>query len=326
MFKRWSISDSDNRRLIWFCLTVALGCILLFGSFFWVSPVYKSLLDRLFDGGHMLLFAVITLVFFTSLPSGMAEKNRLAAAVLLGVVFATVAECLQPLTGRTSSAVDWRNSLVGVVCGFTGICLWRRGGSPFVWFFYVVVCLGILVLLEIPAIGEWRALRWQEKNFPVLADFESGEELRLWTPHRDSGGVRTAAKTSKQFASSGISSFHVQTVPGIWSGVTYNAGDRDWRDYHALVLDVLNPSDESFSLAFRIDDEGDCTKYADRFNKSIVLKDGWNRIEILIDQIKNGPQERELNISSIRWLYLFTRPNEPPREFYVDYVRLVSLP
>jgi hypothetical protein len=60
----------------------------------------------------------------------------------------------------------------------------------------------------------------------------------------------------------------------------------------------------------------------DRFYKFIVLKPGWNSVEISISDIEKAPAKRHLDIRDIQGLHIYTKRLPRPRVAYLDDIRL----
>jgi len=64
--------------------------------------------------------------------------------------------------------------------------------------------------------------------------------------------------------------------------------------------------------------------YSDRFNRQFILSSGWNNIDIAIDDIRNAPKTRVMNLRAIGNLGIFTVNLKHPRLIYIDDVRLIG--
>ena len=63
-----------------------------------------------------------------------------------------------------------------------------------------------------PAYEEWRGLRWRQKHFPSLGDFENDEELRLWRAQGGSRGHPTNIAFTRAHAVEGEQSLRVVEI------------------------------------------------------------------------------------------------------------------
>ena len=153
----------------------------------------------------------------------------------------------------------------------------------------------------------------------VLFDFELDSELDRfhWRCH-------TLFSLSHQHITHGKGSLRLELYPSDYPGLTPMIEKRDWRGYKALHFDIYNPKNETLTITVRIDDRRDYPNYADRYNKSFILKPGMNRVIIPLDTLATSGNGRKLNLKEIyRVLIFMTRPKRRV-VLYVDYLRLVS--
>lgn len=285
----------------------------------------------LFDAGHYPLIAALTLLLHglvghrVEAAMGDGRRGRWGSAFFVGsvaVLAAFAIEAVQPLIGRTASSIDLINGLAGAVMAATGLGLWRAERTWPPKAIHTLVAVGLMLFLLRPAITQARAVRWRDSHFPVLGRFEDPIERRLWQALPGRSDVATSVAIRDDYAKSGEGSLRVVTAGGAWPGVRFNADRQDWSAYGRLVVDVYNPGEEPFRLNVRVDDDGDTTTFGGRFNGRRELAPGWNRLEVPIASIAEGPSERTLDLTTIRALYLFTARDDGPRTFFVDDVRL----
>ncbi|MEN9575674.1 MAG: hypothetical protein RL514_3529 [Verrucomicrobiota bacterium] len=305
-------------------LALAFTLAVLTSGFFWPVRVRVDarFWGHLFDLSHIPLLAWLAAALYYALPARVQPaRRRYALAFGLAVLFAELVELLQPLFGRSRSLGDVLNGSIGAALMLTGIAAWQ---STRKWFWrggHALALVGTMVIALWPAYEEWRGLRWRQKHFPSLGDFENDEELRLWRPQGGSRGHPTHIGFTQAYAIQGEQSLRVVGGAGDWAGVNYSAGDKDWTPFRALTLEVFNPR-HPFTLYVRVDDDGDCTKLADRFQRGFELTPGWNRLRVATAEIERGPTTRRLNLQAIRRVAIFTGDHEPPRFWFLDYVHL----
>lgn len=308
----------SNPRFLILGLLAAALLPLLFIDFDILPPPYDPLVARVMDALHMPLFAAITLVTFYLL---LGKDWRYLFGLLLPAAFGGAVELIQPYTGRSASFTDLVNGMIGVLTGGIAVYLYENRRSLFSALIFIPLSLAFFSLLLIPAYKVLLAFDWQDNNFPYLAGFESPDEIRLWRPNTDDDGRLSSIQTSQKQSFSGNFSLHIVTGARDFGGVVYNARDMNWSPFQELSLGVFNPG-EAMRIAIRIDDDQDCRKIENRFNRSFILSPGWNIVRIPIDDIKNGPAVRQLNIGKIRQLIVFTGSGHKSRDFYIDEVVL----
>jgi hypothetical protein len=283
--------------------------------------VNRAFWERIMDAGHLPLMAGFTWIVFRLFRGQAASYNGRSVvwAALTSCAAGGVIEGLQPWFGRTDSLVDFRNGVLGSVLAALGITAWE-GNRQAKASCALAMAASILLALW-PAGQEGHALfrRWQQ--FPMLGDFENDAELRLWPAQGGTVQTGTTVARTHSHQAHGDFALQINAVAGSWSGVSFLAGNQDWRPYKQLAWDIFNPG-PPFTLSLRVDDDGDCTKFGSRFDDGYAVTNGWNHLRVTTRVLERGPRDRPLNLSGIRRLVLFTGEKEPARQFYLDHVRL----
>jgi hypothetical protein len=279
-----------------------------------------ALWQALADAAHFPLLVAFTLVLYHAAARVLPGRGRRALLVAAAGLLGSLAiEWIQPRLGRTASLRDLAIATLGIAAALAGVAAWSSGSAAARWV-HGLVTLALFAGLLLPAAVEWRAIAARGRSFPMLADFEQPIELRLWRARGAPPAAPTRMSRSTSHASSGRFSLEVVTGGGEWPGVSFAAGGSDWRGHAALSFDVFNPG-PSFPLSVRIDDAGDTTEYASRFNRTVTIAPGANRIRIPTDDIRQGPRDRELELGDVRWVMFFVDAGAE-RRFYLDRVQL----
>jgi hypothetical protein len=307
---------------------------LLFGVFFVLGTLamfvpihfatHEAFWDKLLDPSHMLFFGGVTWLLVVTNPLGIVgHRPRLIVAMTFATGLAAAVEILQPLTGRDQSMGDFREGTFGVM--LVGAAMWTplvRRSRAFVFGWSAAVIVLLIIGLQ-PAWMEARGLLWRAQHFPVLADFESDDEMRLWissglnaAPLMDTSMDRRTAH-----ASHGGYSLIVLIGPGAWPGVRLLCDDQDWTGYSALSFDIYN-DDPPFELALRIDDDDAQGGHDTRFNRALALRQGWNHFRIPLAEVERGPGARTLHMNAIRRVVFFRDHPKEWHTIYLDYLRL----
>ncbi|MBC8441306.1 MAG: hypothetical protein H8D87_16655 [Deltaproteobacteria bacterium] len=154
----------------------------------------------------------------------------------------------------------------------------------------------------------------------VLFDFESEsvfDEFH-WK-------CRTLFSLSDDHAVQGKKSLKLELYPSSYPGLSPALKHHDWRGYQALFFEVYNPSPEMVSLVLRIDDKKDALEFSDRYNKSLKLLSGANKMKIPLDSLKTSGTERPLELKNIYRFMVFMSQPDKKYVLYLDYFRLVPL-
>jgi hypothetical protein len=151
----------------------------------------------------------------------------------------------------------------------------------------------------------------------VLFDFELDQDLDRvhWKCH-------TLLSLSDEHATHGMKSLRLELFPSPYPGLNPALDKKDWRGYSSLCLDLFNPDNEDRKIVIRIDDKEDANDYADRYNKSFLLRPGTNKIEIPLNSLITSSTNRALNLRKIYKYLIFMVSPVQKTVLYVDYIRL----
>ena len=63
--------------------------------------------------------------------------------------------------------------------------------------------------------------------------------------------------------------------------------------------------------------------YSDRYNQSLVLENGWNTVDISLENVAKAPETRRLDLSRVSSLGGFVTEQSAPKTIYLDSVKLL---
>jgi hypothetical protein len=173
-----------------------------------------------------------------------------------------------------------------------------------------------IIIFSGPALALWDMLQ-ASRQFPVLGDFESFLETRRWS----------SGKIDRDYARHGRASLRVPLATGKkYPGTTLLNTFGDWTGHLFFAFSVHNPDPEPLFLTLSIRDHEHFRRggrYSDRFNRSFRIEHGWNDIRIPLENIKNAPLERTLELDNLAEVVFFTVDLHEPRLMHLDYVRLI---
>ena len=250
--------------------------------------------------GHVLLWAGMAWWVGRGLSA-----NRRAWPLWLGLTaFAGLAEGLQCFVGRTPEWTDW-------ICGMGGAAMvcatWGRNG---------LLRLGsVLALAACPFI--WLSgLRWVEvRAFPVLARPGSFWAARGW----ELNGVDLDIEAGRGFAAT----LAPAAEPGAYPGMFRQPARRDWRGLRQLNTAIYWPAAAPAVFAVRIDDRPGNPPYADRFQREFAVTQGWNAVEIPVEELARSSGGRPMRLDDVRQWGVFLVSNVPFDYFCLGPVVLV---
>ena len=260
---------------------------------------------------HVAVFALLAyLLMGVSVLRSLPFARRGLAVVVLVVVVSVVVELIQPYLGRSASVRDVAQNLVGASAGIALAAPVARQRA------LLGAIAGVLVVLALamPVLGLWdRAVA--RSQFPVLGDFETRFEHRRWSSGAPDGTV----------ARSGARSLRIELSPGRYAGTTLRRSFGDWREYTHLDMSLFNPDTEPLTFSVSIRDGEHFRRgghYPDRYNGRFVISPGWNDLRIPVEQIRTAPQGRELDLSDVAEMVIFTANLTQPRVIHLDRVKL----
>ncbi len=297
--------------------------ITLFVLLFVGGPGYhdERLIKEIWQTGHFILFATIV---FTVMQIKFVKKQHwfhlLIGTGIFSSWFGVTTEALQLLVGRDFEFGDIANDIVGGYAGFLLARLFlivqqKDASQKLASLFYT---LGFIVLAAIGARAVIITLVDQQNirsSFPILSDFESAFELKRWDNRSATISI------SDSCIRSGDGSMKVDFLADKYPDITLKDFARDWSNYKSIKFSLYNSEAAPIKMIFKVYDDNHLLngyKYSDRFNQKITLKPGWNDFSFLLEQIKNTPKTRKMDLTSISSLSLFMVSLEKPLTIYLD--------
>lgn len=266
---------------------------------------------------HAALFGVIGwLILQRSELETSSITLRISAVVGFTLVSGSLIEGLQSVTGRSPSLADMTANLAGagavaIVVAPQGHPKWPRLRLPA----YLVAATLLAPVLFEPGIYVWNAASIRH-NFPTLSNLEGAYEQRRW-----SGG-----SVDSRIVREGKKALRFDLSPARYSGPTLTHFARDWRGYRALRISIFNSSSSALPLTLFILDREHRrlgSPYEDRYNTHFALAAGWNDLEIELSAIASAPRDREMDLSDISEIGVFTTALPAPSTMYIDAMVLV---
>lgn len=307
-----SVLKGQRLRMLAFAGVAGVVPLLFIGGPDWASgPFYRSVWNL----GHTGLFAVLT---YALKPWQWLTGWRLWLAttgliLLLGILI----ELLQSGTDRQADWQDILRNLLGVwlVLAWRPVFSRKTGAHAHSWLLPAVTA--ILLLFELGTTGAVAVRQWQVNHqLPLLYDFRNSNPAPFWSGNP----VPSDRHTSNQ-----SQSLKIELGTETYSGISLNNLPADWRGYDQLIVTLFNPVQEQLTLTLRINDvahdRGD-NAYGDRFNTRLVLAPGSNTFTINLEDVRNAPASRVMDLASVRRLGLFAVRLPAPRTVYLSDLRL----
>ena len=292
-------------------MSVLVGFFLLFlgGPDYYSNRIFKAAWDL----GHVPFMFVVGVVVLELLGRAQFISKKLLpvafGCVVVGLAFSS--EYIQSFIGRTSSLSDVLADILG------GLLAWL-----FVFGLAHRLLTTLILILCIIVITPFFTIMYDEvmvrSKFPLISDFENHLELSRW-----SGGSELQRSTLR--ATEGLYSLEFVLLDEGYSGVATRDFLSDWQGYRFLQFDVWSPKDH-LPVTIRIHDKlhaESAQLYADRFNRRYLLKQGWNRLLITLDDVYAAPKNRAFNLSEVWGLGLFSYNLGSQEKLYLDQLILI---
>ena len=308
---------NDKLRPWVYAVLLATGSVLLFlgGPDYYSSRSYK----HCWDIGHIIYFALFAGLFARwRFIAAMSVAGQWATTLLVSLLLGACIELAQYDTARTPDIADvlrdLTGSLVALSFGPPGLRLQpvrlRRALQVSVFMLLVIQLVPIARSLIDEAIAR--------RQYPVLSDFETAFEVDRWV-----GSAGRSIQAMPSISPGNLLKLSLGTDR--YSGAELKYFDGDWSSFRTLDFRLYNPDEEPLKITCRIHDlrhlDGK-EEYEDRFNRRYLLRKGWNDIEVDLEEVKESPAGRRMDMSNIRGLGLFVTSLPAPRVVYLDNVRL----
>ena len=303
-------------------------------------PGHNRLWWALSDALHAPAFALLAMLVVTTMPAigrlspgtrgrwpAGATLTRYGVAFAVTVVIAAVAEGSQVIGPRIESLEDWRRDAIGAVAGLLLHASIGHQARAAPGALRALLWSGRLALIAVLLTGFVPVARWghgylrRDLSFPVLGAFDAGWETLLW---RTQGGALDLVAPPPGWPRDGSKVARIRLEPGRYPGVSLTAPYADWTGYEALELSLYSPDPGPITLWLRIHDAEHQDVYSDRYNTRFEVGPGQHTLRVVLDDVRKGPRERELDLSRVAGMALFVAALKEPRVLYLDDVRLVA--
>ncbi len=275
------------------------------------------------DLGHICLFFVWTYALMKTWKDFARKPVRmqLILIVLITLCVGFVIEWVQSGSHRTFSIADVFRNIVGstaaiVLLSPAGLTLSKR----LLRSLHTIVGL-VVLLLTYPLVRALTDEAIARKQFPVLSNFDTPFEIHRWQS-------RSTIAIDRETVKEGNASLRVRLNTDKYSGASLVYFPPDWRNYKYFHMSIFNASEKPLKVTLRMHDDQHIMNgfpYTDRFNREFVLAHGWNDIHVAIEEIRNAPTNRAMDLGAVKDVTVFTVSLKAPKVIYIDDVRLAPL-
>jgi len=286
-----------------------------------VAPSRGGLwLQTLYDSLHVPLFGIIAVCLLVITPTQWSRLKRLSTVIVIVVALSVLSEIAQIPTGRDALLndllADWFGAagFLTVAIVFSSSIAVPEGRGRYL----VILGIGLIVWPLIPLAKVSAAYLERNQLLPELVSFDARFGNLFY--YGQNAEVRTVRRSvSRSFAA------EVSLGDGPWPGIVFHDLWPNWEPYSTLVIEIENPELESFPINIRVHDRvhtlGD-QAYDDRFDMTDTLHSGHYTLEIPLEQIRNAPEARQMDLSQIDGIVVFCSSNNAGRVINLIEIRL----
>jgi hypothetical protein len=295
--------------------------VILFLLFFIDWPGYYSPrhLKALWNLGHIVFFALLPYTVFSRFKWHWESFGRQCLLTMaMCIVLGSIIEMGQYGLKLDVDLGDVFRDLIGGWVGLFFLFPSRKRVQKKSMRVLQIITVCLVGLQIYPVFVAFTDEFIARKQFPVLSGFETPWEIQRWT-----GGAAFAV--DDKIHHGGKHSLRVLLKTDMYSGVSLFYFPENWEGAKSFQFSICNPSEEILSITCRIHDQEHnqgSKLYTDRFNRKFSLTKGWNTIVIDMQDIRNAPEGREMDIRRIRGVGVFATMLKQCRVVYLDDVGL----
>ena len=310
MIKPAAMNANKTRQV--FGLIVLLTAFLFFGG-----PANEShrIYQAFWDTGHVILFMLLGGVVLHMPP--LVKKSwfvKWGLITIFCLATGLLIEGLQLLVNRTFDVRDVLNDLLG---GYAALLLTgaMQARTRAIQWLLTLSAVSVLLLGYGVFIAVVIDHFLMQQDFPVLADFEGPLQLTRW----DTKLARLSY--SRHVVRHGQGAMKVEFQPGDYPDITLISFPPDWRGYETVRFSLYQAMDTPLTMELKVYDRAhrhNDYRYSDRFNRELILSPGWNDVSVSLNDVKNAPMGRVMDMTVIASISLFLHDLKQPMTLYLD--------
>ena len=308
-----------NQKMTRLALLAVVAGLLLTLHFY--SPLRNGLWARtFFDALHVPVFGLIALSLYAITPDHHRRTYRIALALAVTCVLSVLSEAAQIPVSRDASLHDLIADWLGAA-GFLTAALAVSPGFSTSLLKRIATGLAAVVLLGwplYPLANVSAAYLERNAQFPILVRFDSRFGAVLVRKQNVTLNISDQPGSGHKFA-------HVTVGAGPWPGLAFHDVWPDWRGYSTLIIDLEIGEDNPLEFNVRVHDQAHKSHdnaYTDRYSKTFVLEPGRHTLQIPLEDIRTAPRDREMDLSRIEEIIVFSRESNAGRTINLYEIRL----
>ncbi len=295
-------------------------------------PRVTRLSDTFQNTGHIPFFGILSLIFLAlsrmyiqSWPRALLRHYGLSVA--LSTALGIALEVSQIGTARNADVMDVLRNLAGTLT-FLGLRLSADPesldllpGRRFVTVTRLRALCAILFLICLAPLGlEVWSRKARNFAYPAVADFNERWSWYLIETHgasarrADPPAEWTEARGRKVLKMRNHDSRRGPHYPRIKLVEPYP----DWSEHNFLSFCIYSPESEPFPIDIKVHDYERHEEYVDRFTREFILQPGLNKLRLPLEEVRKGPEGREMNMHDIESVTLLLDHPKVRRTFFID--------
>jgi hypothetical protein len=280
-------------------------------------PTDDPLVDATLDAGHLPAFGIFALLVRRVVAhSALGQSPRWRTEILALLLTAALGLSIEALQIRGPRHADWLDFAhdINGAGAFLLLARLRTPARPLWRAAAALLALATLALSLKPLATTLGARQERNAAAPLLYRPGSGWSAALRQLRHAGYRFPASAERSQLEA--------LRFGPQRHAAFILRRPYPDWRNYTELVLELDYPGPDSLELQLRIDDLRHDESPHDRFDRRLRLAVGPTSVHIPLDEVREAPRDREMDMGSIRSLTLFVDAGVGPRTLYLGEIRL----
>ncbi len=294
-------------------------------------PTQSRLWREATNAGHAPLFGVLSIAMLVFAKRFMRRTTEqfhyfIAAGVVASFV-GGLTEFIQYFTPRDASVLDMIYNELGI----TSFLLFAATIDPKMQQYPLLkslagrnwVRLGSVLIVSCAFISFATitlAHARRQAQFPVISNFDSyldhnfvlGSNATIdfvdppteWNSNKSDGVVRWHSDGKL------LSALTIQYPYPVWTG------------YSSFHFEIFSDEQRDLHVFLRINDVAHNFEYDDRYNSELTVKPGLNQFTVSLADVVDLPDGRQMDMTSIANIILFTSGRQAPHTLYVDNIEL----
>lgn len=303
-------------------ILIIVSALILLSLHIYKPPAAGLWLQTFFNSMHVIVFSVVTINLYVA-SAALAQLSIPRRIMLTGItviILGALSEAAQIPGPRDASFGDLLSDWYGSI---GALLLILASGSVFAAKRKIRISIyitGTAILLSALAPMIFVTGAYVERNLqePILVSFGSifnktfvRTQHSLLTPISRSNGSQTIGRVS--------------LGNGPWPGLIFHDIWPDWRSYSKLIVELSMSEGKPLEINIRVHDRehgmGD-QPYDDRFNMTHSMQPGHFTLQIPLEQIRNAPKARKMDLSQIDGIVVFCSSKDAGRVFELVEIRL----